>query len=293
MQSVPLVPDCTADGHAEAPPPASGFLREPCGLCGAIAEIAPPARWGWRYDPHVGEAGIMFFPDVQPLCVRCTLGHCPDAHRPTQTRVIEDVLERKRLIGFGDDVTLFVTTSHPAAGSPDRLKRIRITQYAAFYRGAVPHGSKVPGLWYPALESGTLPFATDRPFGMLWFGWDTATEDRSAVARFTWSVNDWSREALLTIDGWSQSTAATISRLLDASEDFARKTRGRPKGVTDYALEDYERVFRLVSDRAGRRPQLQEVAAELSQHRRTVTDNLKRWGFRDYRDFAAQVMREA
>jgi Mn-dependent DtxR family transcriptional regulator len=71
------------------------------------------------------------------------------------------------------------------------------------------------------------------------------------------------------------------------------KTRGRPKGVTDYALEDYERVFRLVSDRTGRRPQLHEVADELRQHRRTVTDNLKRWGFRDYRDFAAQVMREA
>jgi hypothetical protein len=127
---------------------------------------------------------------------------------------------------------------------------------------------------------------------MLWFGWDTATEDLRTVAQFTWSVNDWSRAGSLTIEGWSQSSASTIARLLGASEDFMHKTRGRPKGVTDYTLEDYERVFRLVADRAGRRPQLQEIAAELMQHRRTVTNNLKRWGYRDYRDFAAQLMHE-
>lgn len=267
----------------------ASFLREPCGLCGAVAEIAPPARWAWRYAPDAGHASVTFFPDKQPLCARCLLAHCPEALKTDQARAINDVLERKRLIGFGDDVTLFVSTSHPAAGGPDWLKGIRLTQYVAFYRGVMPAGSRVPGLWYGEPE-GLPPF--DQPFGMLWFGWDTATEDRSTVARFTWSADDWGREHSLTIDGSSQASAATIARLLDASEDFMHKTRGRPKGVTDFALEDYERVFRLVSDRTGRRPQLQEVAAELRQHRRTVTDNLKRWGYRDYRDFAAHLMRE-
>lgn len=262
------------------------FLREPCGICGEIAEIAPPARWSWRYDANAGESGLEFFTNKEPLCVRCTLGYCPDAHRPVQSRVIEDVLQRKRSIGLGDDVTLYVTTSHPAGGS-DRLNGIRLTQYVVFYRGEVPAGSKVPGLWYREPD-GLPPF--DQPFGMLWFGWDTATEDLSAVARFTWSAVDWSREGTLTIDGWSQSNATTIARLIHASEDFMRKTRGRPKDVTDYSLDDYQRTFWLVANREGRRPRIAEIAAEVRQDRGTVSDNLQRWGFRDYRHFATAMM---
>lgn len=277
MASVPSVPEHTP----------AGFLREPCGLCGAVAEIAPPARWAWRYAPNAGEASVTFFPDKELLCARCSLEHCPEAHRPIQARTIGDVRERKRLIGLGDDVTLFVSTSHPAAGGPDWLSGLRFTQYAVFHRGAMPVGSRVPGLWFG--EPGGMP-PFDQPFAMLWFGWDTATEDQRTVARFTWSATDWSRPHTLTIGGSSQASAATIKRLLDASEDFMLKSRGRPKGVTDFTLEDYEQVFRLVSDRAGRRPRLDEVAKELRQHRRTVSDNLKRWGFRDYRDFAARIM---
>lgn len=284
MPSVHDAMPSSSDNHAEIVRRA--FLREPCGICGQIAEIAPPGRWWWRHDAHAGEAGFGFFPDKEPLCIRCTLEHCPDAHRSVQTRVIEDVTQRKGLIGLGDDVTLYVTTSHPTGGS-DWLNGIRLIQYVAFYRGEVPDGSKVPGLWFRE-PGGLAPF--DRPFGMLWFGWDTATEDLRTVARFTWSVNDWSREGSLTIDGWSQSSAATITRLLHASEDFMHKTRGRPKDVTDRTLMDYQRAFRLVADRKTRRPKLAEVAAEVMQDRGTVSDNLQRWGFHDYRHFAAEMM---
>jgi hypothetical protein len=153
----------------------------------------------------------------------------------------------------------------------------------------MPAGSRVPGLWFG--EPGGMP-PFDQPFAMLWFGWDTATEDRRTVARFTWSATDWSRPHTLTIDGSHQASAATLERLLNASEDFLRKTRGRPKGVTDYTLVDYERAFRLVADRIGGRPRLDAVADELRQHRRTVSDNLKRWGFRDYRAFATSMMQD-
>lgn len=268
------------------------FLRERCAVCDEIVEFAPPERWGWSYNPVTGESSLLFFPDKAPLCIRCALAHGQAELKSQLIGTIKQVMRRKREIGLPPDMTLFVTTSHPAADSPDRLNDIRFTQYVAFYRGQVPPDSKVPGLWYRSQYEGTLPFPTGQPFGMLWFGWDTSTEDGSVAARFTWSADDWSREGTLMIDGWSSTSTASLSRLLHASEDFMLKTRGRPKGVTDYALQDYQRTFRLCYERSRRRPLIAEVASELRQDRGTVTDNLKRWGYRDYRDFAEQMMRD-
>lgn len=276
----------TGDHHQSE----SGFLTERCGICCEIAEFAPPDRWQWSYRADTGTSSLAFFPDVTPICVRCTLEHGAAELKLQLTATCQEVMRRKRLIGLDDDATLYVTTSRPSPGSPDRFNGIHLTQYVVFYRGQVPEGSRVPGLWYRQPDGGTLPFATDQPFGMMWFGWDVARDNDAAVLQLSWNASDWTREGQLSFTNWSGSSAAALSRLLHVSEDFMHKTRGRPKDVTYFELSDYKRAFVKCRDHSQRRPCIHEVATELNQNRKTVTANLQRWGYRGYRDFATQTM---
>jgi hypothetical protein len=215
------------------------------------------------------------------------LEHGPEALASEVVTMINTVMERKQVIGLGGDATMYVSTSHPATGSPDRFHGIRLAQYVAFVRAPVPSESKVPGLWFR--EPGGPP-PLDQPFGMLWFGWDVSDSGGAAILQLTWSASDWRAKAKMNIDGGTDVSAATLCRLLHVSEDFLLKTRGRPKGITDHSLQSYERAFRMVAAHTSGRPKIADVAAELDQDRGTVTNNLKRWGYRDYRDFASRMM---
>lgn len=233
------------------------FLHDTCESCGTPVDVIAPS-WSYLNLAVLGTRGTWHHdPSREARCTACALQEASARDRPGLERRLRAFQERRAMTGLPARATLYYVRGTSDGGGFD--------QFLARATDPLPASSTIPRFFL------TPDDPEDETATVLFLGWDFATPDRQAIARYTWNVDHPDREALLLVDGWSRVSNETMSDLLTRSRVFITdaQRRGRPPGRT-LTREEVLNAYRKLYETIGRAPDQSEVATELDVATRTV-----------------------
>lgn len=263
----------------------SFLVPEWCRQCGQTIEVCSPTWYGLDFDLGQKRVDMRYEPDDTARCIQCALAAADATARPRVESHLAALIERKRLAGIPDSVTMF---HHRGHGSQKHKATNGLFSFDWYF---IHVSGPVPGEW--TVPRSRITYDVDsEPIMLVFLGWDIQLEGVPAVLRYQWDGTDLRREGRLTVDGWSKVSHPDFMRLMHASRIFHEQARrGRPPGTTDHSYDDYVQAFKQVVTNLGRPPKsLREFSAvfrEISDgggsavatfSEDTAKNNFKRWG---------------
>jgi hypothetical protein len=251
------------------------LIPEWCARCGLAIEVCSPVWYRLDFDLANRRVQWYYDPDDSALCIACALVAARPATRPRLESKLAALVERKRLAGVPETVTMFHHRTQSNHIHGPTHGRFNFDWYFVHLRGELPNDWSTPRL--SVTQDNGAP-----PLVLLFLGWDISLNGVPAVARYTWDATDVRREGRLHIDGWSLTRHADLMRLLEAGAIFyERATLGRPRGSTVHIYDDYVRMFQEASVKLGREPKslpefIEVMKLEVSED--TVKRNMKQYG---------------
>ncbi len=82
-------------------------LSEPCARCGKAIEVCSPDWYRLDFDLANRRVHWQYDPDESALCIACAVAAAEAVTRPRVESKLAALLERKRLAGVPDTVTMF------------------------------------------------------------------------------------------------------------------------------------------------------------------------------------------
>lgn len=261
------------------------LLPEWCRRCGQAIDVCSPVWYRLDLDFVKRRVEGHYNPDDSARCSQCALADADNNIRTELESHLAALIERKRLAGIPDSVTMFHHRSHGAHTHKATNGRFSSDWYFVHVLGPVPQEWTAPPLRI-------TPDDGSEPITLLILGWDIRLDGVHATLRYAWDGPDLWREGRLTVDGWSQVSHSDLMRLMHAARVFHEQAkRGRPLGTMDHSHDDYVHAFRQVVTKLGRPPkslrEFTEVFREINHAGESTVDsfsmdtaknNFRRWG---------------